>query len=501
MLKKIFPFLLIILFTILLYYPALNTYFSHDDFFHFKVSQAGDKPGGYLYFLGFHPYAERGIAFYRPLFREYLYGPFYTLFGLNHFPFRTLSFTIHFINIYLVYCLLHRLFKSKPIAFIVAFFFAITAANVATLYYLAGGIQTQGATLFILLSLIFFLRHQINKTRYSAWLPFATFIFGISCHEQAAIVPILLAGIVLIQNKTESKLKGIVKLWPYFLITYVYLFLNVKVIGYSSSETQYQMVINLKTTLQTFLWYSVWAIGLPETFVDFLLPGFKLNPNLMKYWGDYYRIIFPVFFVSLSIIIYLTLLLLIKDRGKIFNKRFIFLLFWFPLGILPFLFLPSHKSTHYLYPSLPAFWGILGYLIINAYQKFVRHKNNKIKPLIAILLIALTLLSATSAILGRSTYWAAQRGKLASNLISQVMSKYPRLPKAAIIYIKNDPDYPYISEGWGGSSKQAYFALNGQDALQLLYKDPKLKVIYEDLGNIPPELVGKIVYQIEAKIY
>ena len=485
---------------LILYYPALTTFFSHDDFFHFKVSLTDGSLRQLINFFGFHPFEQRLIAFYRPIFREVLYNTFYNLFGLNQLPFRFLSFAIHFINIYLVFNLIQLIFKKKFISYFVSFFFAITAANVSPFYYLAGGIQTQGATMFVLLTIIFYLKCLNNNKSIFRYLSYITFLLALASHEQSAILPILLSGLILIKYKFDKALKQLFNLWPLFLIVAVYIYLNVTVIGYSSTETQYRMVFGIKTTIQTVLWYMVWALGLPETFIDFLQPGFTLNPSLMRYWGNYYRTIFPSFAMALVLIIASVAYLFFKSREFLFNKKLLFLIVWFPLGILPVLFLPAHKSTHYLYPSLPAFWGTIGFLVFNGYQK-LRRKYVKLSNIIlSVLLTSLTLLSSTSAVLGRNTYWAAQRGRLAGKLVQDVKSKYPTLPKGAVIYFTNDPSYPFISEDWGSTSKQASLALNGEDALQLLYNDPTFHVFYEDLGEIPDDIQESSVYQIEAKV-
>src|SRR3972149_10821725 len=119
--KKSLPLLIIYSAVVLLYFPSLTTYFSHDDFFHFKISMTDGSLGQFVNFFGFHPFNERLIAFYRPIFREVLYNTFYNLFGLNQLPFRLLSFAIHFINIYLVFNLMQLLFKKKFISYFASF--------------------------------------------------------------------------------------------------------------------------------------------------------------------------------------------------------------------------------------------------------------------------------------------------------------------------------------------------------------------------------------------
>lgn len=477
MLKKVFPFLIIFSIVIILYYPVFSTYFSNDDFFHFKVSITDGSLGSFIKAFGFYPFSVRGIAFYRPIFREILYGTFYQIFGLNPYPFRILQFLIHFVNIYLVFKLVKKIFKNKVISLFSAFFFGICTANVASFYYLAGGIQTQGATMFILLTLLLFDNFKV--------LAFITFLGAIASHEQAVVVPILLAGIILVNNNLKDSLKKVIQNWPYFLVVLVYVFLNIKIIGYSSNETQYHLIFNPKTTINSLVWYSGWTLGLPETLIDFVNPGFKLNPSLMRYWGNYYRIIFPAFFAS-TFLLLSYLATLAANSKKIFkDKRFWFFTGWFLLILLPVLFLPQHKSTYYLYPALPAFWSVISFIFYNGFVN-LKNKFPKIAWVTGVLIfLSLLVLSVASISLAKTTYWAIGRSSLAQKIIKSVKNEFPNLPKGSAIYFTNDPTYPFVSDSWKGSSKQAYFALNGEDALQLVYNDLTLRVFYEDNGGIP----------------
>lgn len=90
---------------------------------------------------------------------------------------------------------------------------------------------------------------------------------------------------------------------------------------------------------------------------------------------------------------------------------------------------------------------------------------------------------------------------MAEKIIKQIKILYPNLPRGVIVYFKNDPNYPYLTKEWGNTSKQASVILNGSDALQLLYKDPTLRVFYEDLGGIPEHLYQEKVYEMVANLY
>lgn len=500
MFKKLLPFLFIFIVVVLLYFPVLSTYFSQDDFFHFKISQTDGSFLGFLNLFGFHPFQERGIAFYRPISRELPFNLYYSIFGLNHIPFRVLIFILHFVNIYLVYNFTMGMFKNKNLSYFVSFFFGITAANVATLYYLAGGLQTLLATTFTLSSLIFFHKYLNENSLKFKILAFIAFLLGISSHEQAMIIPFLLTGLIFIFKPKKIVKKYILTLLPYFITIGVLLYLEIFKIGFSSQEQQYQAVFNFKTILNSLFWYSTWALGIPETLIDFVFPGFKLNPTLMRYWSNYYIIIFPAFFASAALILLAFVYLFLKNRLHFIDKKFLYHFFWYPLALLPVLVLPLHKSTHYLTISLLPFWTIIGLLIFNFYQELKKENASLSKTILSLLIILLIALSSTSALLGSTNYWAANRGKIAERLITDLKNKYPTLPKSAVIYFENDSNYPFVAKEWGGSSKQASLILNGADALQLLYKDPTLQVFYEDLLG-SQAFKNKNIYSITAKIF
>ncbi len=480
--KKNLPLFIIFSAVLVLYFPVLKTYFSQDDFFHFKVSLTDGSLKEFVRLFGFYRFNDRGYAFYRPIFREALYNIFYSFFGLNQYPFRLLQLCIHFINIYLVYAFINKLLGKPRLAFFSAFFFAISAANVGILYYLAGGIQAEGATMFMLAALICFM----NKRKL---LPLALFVLALMSHEQAVIIPILLAGLIWVKEKKfGNAVASIIReLWPYALVVSFYLYLDFFVIGFSGREIQYQPVFAVGKTLNTLAWYVSWSMGLPEMTVDYVRSGLKLDPRLMRFWGKYFVIIFPAFFVSWTFVFASGLKLLIKARAKLFNKKIIFLALWVPLSLASVMFLPLHKKTYYLSPALPAFWAIVGYLVYAARPR-----------LLPAFILGLLVLNVVSIKLAEKTYWAINRGRLAGVLVRSIKKEYPELPKGAVVYFVDDPDYKIFSEEWGGTSRQAYYALSGSDALQLLYKDPSLRVYYEDVGR-PENFYYASLYEIVAK--
>lgn len=471
--KKDFKSLILLfLASFLIFYPVLNTYFSGDDFFHFKVSQTDGSLMGFIKLFGFYPFEERGIAFYRPLFREGLFNISYSLFGLNHLPFRILQFILHFVNTALVYVFIKKLFNNITVARFATLFFAISAAHIGSLYYLAGGVHSQAVLMFTLSCLLAFWN---NRKR----LSFVAFVLALMTDELALAIPALIVGIMWLKNTDKNWLNkkfflDVVKnIWVHTLVVGVFLYMVVFVIGTSQSEVEYKINLNPKTFANTLSWYVAWSIGIPEMLVDFLGSGLKLNPDLMKNWGNYFKVIF-ISAGTFTAFLGLAILQNFK-RWKLFkDKKFWFLVMWFIVGIMPVLFWPIHKKTVYLQVSLPAICTLFAYLLVN-YKK----------PVLILGSLAFVALNITTIKLAENTYWAKQRGDVAQKLITDFKGQYPTLPQNAVVIVKNDPEYPFISKEWGGTSTQAYFVWNGSDALQLLYKDSGIRVEYED--KIDPE--------------
>lgn len=498
MFSRFFRLGLIFCAVLILYYPFFSIYFSQDDFFQFKASLTDGSLGQFVNLFGFTSFEERGYAFYRPVFREGLHNIYYSLFGLNAYPMHIFSFLIHFANITLVYLLILKLLKNKGVAFLTAMFFGISTPNVAVLSYLAGGMEVSGATMFILLSVISFSKYlDENNLKYKLF-SFVAYLLALGSHELSIITPFLLAGLIFVKEKFAVFLKSTVReLWFSFALLLGYLYLDVVKIGFLQKEEQYQTVFSAKRTLNTFSWYVVWALGLPEMLIDFVNPGLKLNPSLMRHWGNFYRVIFLLFFIAVGVIGLMGAYFVVLKRKLLEDKKLLFLLFWFPLAVSPIVFLPMHKSTHYLVPALPAFWGILWYLTFKFYST---NKNAFAKWVLIVLGMSTGVLSIYGAKLGDQTYWSASRGRLAEKLIEDVKDAHPVLPKGGIVYFANDPYYPFVAKEWGSTSRQAAFILNNEDALQLYFKDPTLRVFYEDLGGVPDTYTNDNIYDIVAKI-
>lgn len=502
MIKKFrinFALVFVLTLVLVIYSPVFSLYFSQDDFFHLNISQISGSWVNFVNFFGFKSQIERGYPFYRPLFREFYYFFILRVFGFNTLPFRLFSFLIHFLCITLVYLLMEKVFKRKLLSFLVSLFYGLSAAQVGTLYYHATGIQISGATFFLLLS-IYFYRNFLERRKKKYWIFTLVSVLAALCSSEtvAFILAMSLLGLEVFFAKKMSKLwlkKAIFHLSPIFLLFVAYFWIYLFKIGLPK-DPQYSFSFSAKKIVNSFVWFVGWGLGLPEMLVDFVGPGVKLNPRLIQQWGSYFRIIFPTFFLVILMLFISAVYLFLKNRRVFQEKSFLFLVFWFPVALVPVVFLSWHKFLYYLNPALPALFGIIFFLILKVFDSF--QNKTFARVFLGLFCLLLFSLSLASIKLAEKIYWPISRGKIARNLINNLIKVYPTLPKGAVLYFKNDPNYPLVNKEWGNSSTQAFYALSNKDAAQYLYTDKTIKVYYEDIENPPKEITQ--VFSLTAVI-
>lgn len=451
---------------VFLNFGALNSYFSQDDFFHLRVIQQKDFSDIPSFFLS----KQKEYGFYRPLPRETYNLLMYKAFGLNPLPFHVFNYLLIVSLMVLVFLVINRFCNDIYIGMIASLIFSISSIHSVELYYLSS-VQALLATNFMLLSIYAFLSSK-------KVLPIIFFVLGLLSHEGAIMLVVLIAGLLIFEQlNLKTKLLKVV---PYLFITTVYVLLA-KVSFSLPSEQVYSPVFSLKPILNTLGWYIGWSFNLPEFLVDFVGSGLKLNPNFIKWYPIYFKVIvISLFFMVISLLI-----LLYKGRRKLKNKAFIFFTLAFVITIAPFLFFPQHKFIYYLSFAYPWFCGGLAYTLSMV--------TGKIRLASIIFIFSFLTASLFTINQYKTTYWAAKRAEAAKVIVASVKQKYPIIGKGTIFYIDNDPNYPDIAKSWGGSSKQAFYILSGSDAFKLIYNDPSLKVYFQDIES-PPKGVQILVY-------
>lgn len=463
-LKTYWPLFLTFLLAVFVFLPVFSLYFAQDDFFHLKMGMAEGVKDVFLFFSFKNPY---GYTFYRPLTTQVYTFAVRSFFGLNPFFFRLTSFSFFLLNLYLVFKIVAALTKNKNLGFLASFLYAFNASNLGSLAYMAA-FQEIGVAFFFFLT--FFLYLKDKK------LAVLTFVLALLSKETAAVLPAVLVIYEFLLG--ERKLKKTLPFW--FILALYVLF---RLASGLPESLVYEMNFSPIKILNGYLWYFLWGLGIPEMLIDFVGPGFKINPNFLIWFYRPSQIIFIASFLFLLLLG----MAIFRSRGQD-KKTDAFFTAWFLVTLLPVIFWPWHRFSYYLTVPLLGLVGLFAALL-----------KNLPKALIFLAVLLLFAVSITTVRISQETYWVIARAKIAENLISDLKSQYPQLPKAAALYFQNDPEYPMIL-GFGNSSTQAYYALSGENGPQVIYDDFTLQVYYEDLEKPPSPPASGEIFPIVAKI-
>lgn len=454
---------------------SLFSYFSQDDFFHLRSIM--DK--SFSNIPSFFMSERKEYAFYRPLSRETYNLVMYQLFGLNSLVFHLVNFALIILNGWLIFKFCKLLINKLMINLIALVLYFFSAVHNIELYYLAS-FQTLISTTFVLSGLVCYLNYLKRGIKKFRFFSILFFVLGIASHESAAVFVILAILLELFgAGAKKIKLNSILINIAPFLIILVFRFLLHLTGSPIDGQISYQPVFNIKNITNTFAWYTLWSFGMPEMLTDFATLTLDFNPNLFKFYSYYTSSVFPLF---LLIILSLILIGISLFKSTWRNKNIWFLAFGYIASLSPFLFFPGHKFVYYLTLPILFFSIFLGSLLGKYWHLGITHKF-----LILTFITAFMVISYQTINLNKITYWAAKRAASARYLINDLQRKHPEVAKETIFYIKDDPDYPFISKEWGTSSKQAFFILSGSDAFKLLYKDPSIKAYYESVTGPPKE--------------
>ncbi|QQG43467.1 MAG: hypothetical protein HYW45_00415 [Candidatus Daviesbacteria bacterium] len=360
--------------------------------------------------------------------------------------------------------------KKELIGFLAFLIYLISPIHSVELYYLSS-VQTLLSTFFVLVGLLNYHKFSTGRKIINWYLSILVFITALLSHESAAV----LIGILFLYEvfcKKNSFRRIVINLLPFVLLLFLRILVHFAYFGISQQQV-YQPVFSPPSVINSFVWLSLWTIGLPEMLRDFMTLKFEINPNLFKYYGDYLLLITPIIGIIL-----ITVAIAFGRYFRNLNSIFYFLFFSFIISLTPFIFFPKHIFSYYLNLPLVFFAGFIVYPISNllTWQKIG-------KFVVIFFVVAFLGLSWQTIQLNQSTHWAAKRAKAAKVILSSIKHEVPQIDKGANFFIKDDPGYPYISQDWGSSSKQVFYILSGSDALKLLYNDLSIKVYYEAIDS------------------
>jgi len=494
---KIYPFffwLALLISLLLIYHSSFYNFFFGDDFYNLMLAKT-DRLSAVVNF--FNPVkAPLEFPFYRPLTTQFYFWLGEKLFNLNPLGYHIINFSFFFISIILVFYLTKLLLKDKLITYLTTFFYAFSTSHFYRLYFLTQ-FQELGLTVFYFLSVILYVLFRKSKRISYYFFSLIIFIVAITCKETAVTLPLILLLVELFffkkSNFTKWLMKTIIYLFSYLFILLGYLYLRLAFFGFSQGN-EYIFVFKLKSVVNNLLWYILWAIGIPENFVNVkLIDNFYLiNPEFFTNFGREGAVVMPffiifIFFLLLGIKIFT---LQIKEKYILKDiKMLLFAVFWFLGTIVLVMFFPFHKFSYSL--ALPL-WGIALFLAL-----LIRKLNNFSYTFFFMSLLIYLLVNISSSVYAVKNHWTVNRAKLAQKVFTYLEKNYLYFPNGSTIcFSDSNMSIPFedkFKTNRLSFSKELDDVLVGSKGIEAFYsfnnlvktknQDTKVLFEYNSLGN------------------
>ncbi|KKU92423.1 MAG: hypothetical protein UY21_C0001G0046 [Microgenomates group bacterium GW2011_GWA1_48_10] len=446
------------------YGRSFTNFFFQDDFFNITLSQSQSIIQSFNIFS--KPILD--FYFFRPLTTQLFWGVTFPVFGWNVAPYHLIVSIFFAINIFFIYWLSTLLTDKKPIALLTTFLYAFSATHFHRLFFLSQ-FQEIGLTTFVLLTIISYIKNSK--------LSLVFFILALTSKETAVVTPIFLLVFSVLSSRKQYRLLAL-----HFLILGVYLFLRFTFFGFASGGP-YTYDFNPLHVINNYVWYGLWALGIPESFVNLKLffvnryddlgqwQSFSfINPDIFTAFGIWGG---PIILVFALLLLTLILALNKKNWTHFFRRESIFASMIFIIFLLPVAFFPFHKFAYSL--TLPAI-GLslfLANLLINFSLRF--------QILSLVFFIALSFFTTQYNV---SEHWAVKKAIVAKLAWEYFRQNHPENITADNIYFRNtDAPYCSILKNKFKPSQEVAYGLGGADSLRLLYNNPELKVYFEDFDD------------------
>ena len=442
--KKHLGLITVLVLVFLLYSPALQVFFSQDDFFHLSLGQTYGLNSIIELVKPYH-----GIN-YRPVFQLTTWF-LYKLFGFHPWLFHLVQLIIHLLTVWLFFLIIKKLY-DKRLALWASFFYGLSPCLFMAIYWW-GASHVLLMAFFSLLSFYLLFNYP--------WFSSLLFLMALFSNELAVIFPLIALPFLIYRKRVKLGFFLLIPLFAYLFVRFVF--------SPPSFTYDYEVSVNILSLLRNLRWYVLRMLGLPE--------GIKI---LLQEQEFFLLTLINVLLTILNGMVFVRLLYL---KLKKFNLKrdfvFVWGVLWFFLGGILVFPLVFHQSSFYLVLSLMGFGLFLSFLL----NKFVKKKAERI--LIGLLYIAL---SFTSLVLSQKTHWITRRANLARKNIDQVAQKFNDLKDEEVMVFLNENQV---------KATEVYLSMSGADALRVYYKNHKLKVLFEGYDEIPKSKNG--VYFFKAR--
>ncbi|MFA6073858.1 MAG: hypothetical protein WC758_07125 [Candidatus Woesearchaeota archaeon] len=446
--KNIYILLFLSILIIWLYFPIFNNFFQHDEWTAFAMYFT-DK--NFLSDVSWY-FFRSNVAHYTPLNGVFFYLMF-KFFGLNFANYAFVSIALQATTVYLIYLLISKLFNNKFTGLIISGLFAVNASSYQATTWVGTTVNTHGASIFGLLSILVYFKYIQNFRHRNMYLfVFSMVLLFISLlfkEITIAIFPILILIIFLLNEKIKVKQK-IIESLKLFLSGLFYVLFRASMFFAPRGDIQEQIVTesqSIADLLRNFITFpaKIFSQGLIPTQLllelanklSIILPNSITGlPGTTEFDVFTQQIMLQI--INWSIFILATLLIykLYLDKNKYF--KFVFFGFLFSV-INSFIYIisPGRTGNIPVVDSRNIYFPAIGTTIfLVSVSSYYAQKYGRKVYIILIVFFLINLL-----FLNKELKFYADQGTERRHILEQIVKTYPDLPDKVVIYTESDTSY------------------------------------------------------------
>ncbi len=434
------PFILLILFTIVVFFAGITPSFSSDDYVHLLNNTKFNNINEALVVFT-EPYGRE----YRPLVRLSLWVNH--LMGDTAIPFKITNLLLHLLTTLFIYRILNKLQFSRLAALLGTAVFALHPIHVTSIHFILGRTDLVAAVFYFgTLALIAGWKDTVTISEYI--FVSVMFIAALLSKEMSITLCLTMFAIVFYNQKiknTHSFVEVLKKLSPFFAVTVVYVIVRIfmwsKLIGDVTVYTDYS-VLHLVNN------YLSWLFALIYPFDLYLAQDLMLE-NPIRF--------FSIVAICVSIVLGGLLIFLRQKLFIIYRSYWVWAaLIWIFVTLLPI----CGGNPHRWYLYIPSFG--LSILMAMAVEASKLNRQKIILILSGILLVVYSIEDFRL-----SKIWSKQ-SELNANFLKQIQEN--ELYKKEHIYFANIP--------FGFKSAYLFTLSSLQEAIQYHFgRSPKIVAV------------------------
>lgn len=389
------------------------------------------------------------VGHYTPLTIPVVHALF-SFFGLNYQAFVLVSLVLHGVNLLLFLYLTKILFKNVICAVLATITFALLASHFQGTAWVIANISTHTASIFGLLSIIFFFKLLDTKKIRNLYISLTAFIVSLLFKEiTIGLFFLMTLAIFIFRSKTSFEYKRWMSLTTLVFVGYILVRLlltlspvQIKDTTVFATQSTPKLMYNVLTLPFKAISQSILPQGqiraLSETATLILsekLTGEKGSPAYEIFVVKKSMEIITLA-ISFSILI-ISLYVFARRRNEYYVKVGVFGLAWILLNSAVFSLAPEREGIISTIDSRYLYFVSMGTSVYLISMAMLVTRGNMWKVIQIVVLIA----SLNTFWLNKELNAFTQRGRIRKETLDQMKAAYPTLPQKVVFYTESDKSY------------------------------------------------------------